>query len=139
VKFFRDLGWVKKLVIENEFFTMPEIKSHVVRFEAQLARTKVLPKDNHILIRGPRGAGKSHFIEIFKKRFPLLKAPAELTLRPYMPSLQTVSCLGMCKTRLQAQKKNRLLIISPQDAQRLIFSAMPTPANSPSQPNTAPP
>lgn len=51
----------------NDRFALPGHQSEINRFITHL---KISDKYDHVIIRGPRGAGKSYFIDVFKKQYP---------------------------------------------------------------------
>lgn len=60
----------KDMETPKKFFPMPGIHNEIVRFRKLL---KSSPFYTHILIRGPRGVGKTYFLRLFEKLNPSIE------------------------------------------------------------------
>jgi len=59
----------------KDFFTMPGLQYQSNRFKTLL---KASSETNHILIQGPRGTGKSFFLQVFREQYPNHPDPIRL-------------------------------------------------------------
>ncbi len=92
-------------VKEPDFLDLPGLKDTVKRFKALLDASE---KFDHVLIRGPRGAGKSFFLKIFKEHCHDLPSDiVHLNCASIHPSTVESELFGHVKGAFTGSEKNR--------------------------------
>ena len=92
----------------KHFIEFRGISQEVRRFNKLLEISK--PQE-HILIKGPRGAGKSYFINLFTKHYPEQNKPYQVNCAAIHPTLMASELFGHVKGAFTGATKDQIGII----------------------------
>ena len=96
---------------KNQFFAMPGLRNEIIRFNRLLNRFP----DDHILIKGPRGTGKSYFLQIAEKHYKGRDSILKINCATIPPGLAASQLFGYAKGAFTGADKDTDGIIDKAD------------------------